>query len=89
MTSLYTDNASYHSEAVFKRLHERTDGGIVVRFLPKYTPELAPIEAQWREVKRYIANMFFDDIEQLKKSAKDGLRRGRIKIVKMYDYLVA
>ena len=86
---VYTDNASYHSEAVFKRLYEKTGGGIVVRFLPKYTPELAPIEAQWREVKRYIADMFFDDIEQLKKAVKDGFRRGRIKIVKMYDYLVA
>ena len=84
---IYTDNASYHSEAVFQRLYEKTDGGIVVRFLPKYTPELAPIESQWREVKRYIANQFFDDIGQLKREVLKALRSGRIKIVKMHDYL--
>ena len=77
---VYTDNASYHSDAVFQSLREKTDGGIVVRFLPKYTPELAPIESQWREVKRYIANLFFDDIEQLKKEVMDALKRGPSKL---------
>ncbi len=86
---IYTDNASYHSEAVFRRLYERTDGGIVARFLPKYTPELAPIESQWREVKRYIANQFFDDIEQIKREVLKALRSGGIKIIKMHDYLTA
>ena len=85
---VYTDNASYHSKKVFRRLHKRTGGGIVVRFLPGYTPELAPIESQWREIKRYIANLFFEDIEQVKAAVMEGLRRGLIKIVKMHDYLI-
>ena len=68
---------------------EGTFSTSVVRFLPKYTLELAPIESQWREVKRYIANQFFDDIGQLKREVLKALRSGRIKIIKMHDYLTA
>ena len=86
---VYTDNASYHGEALFEELARETNGGIIVRFLPPYTPELAPIETQWRVIKRFIANLFFDDIEAIKKSVLDGIRRGLIKIVKPHDYLIA
>ena len=85
---LYTDNASYHSEKMFERLYKATDGGIMVEFLPPYTPELASIELQWREIKRYLANKFFDTIEEMQDAVIDGLRRGLIKIVKVQDFMI-
>lgn len=85
---VYTDNASYHGQNMFDRLYEATDGGIIVGYLPGYTPQLAPIEIQWREIKRYIANLFFDDIDQMEDAVIDGLRRGLTKIVKVYDYMI-
>lgn len=85
---IFTDNASYHSEKMFDRLYEQTNGGIIAEFLPEYTPELASIESQWREIKRFIANLFFVDIEEMKDAVMDGLSRGLIKIVKVHDYLI-
>lgn len=85
---IFTDNASYHSKNLFKKLRKITNGGIVVKFLPTYTPQLAPIESQWREIKRHIANLFFDDIEEIKDAIMRGLKRGLIKIVKLHDYMI-
>ena len=85
---IFTDNASYHSKNLFKKLYKITNGGIVVKFLPPYTPQLAPIELQWREIKRYIANLFFDNIEEIKASIMRGLKRGLIEIVKLHDYMI-
>ena len=85
---IYTDNASYHSEKMFEELYEETNGGIMVEFLPEYTPELASIELQWREIKRYLANKFFDTIEEMQDAVIDGLRRGIIKIVKVQDFMI-
>ena len=85
---IYTDNASYHSEKMFSRLYKETNDGIMVEFLPPYTPELVSIELQWREIRCYLANKFFDTIEEMQDTIIDGLRRNLIKIVKVQDYMI-
>ena len=52
---VFLDNASYHkSKAVLEGLEE-FGGDIVLEYFPKYTPELNPVEPQWREQKRHTA----------------------------------
>ena len=48
-------------------------------------PDPAPIEYRWREVKRYAANQFFENVKQVKDAVTDGLKRGLVKTVKTHD----
>ena len=84
---MFLDNASYHKSAATKKFLAEYGKDIVLIFLPPYTPELNPVEIQWRGVKRGAANRLYKEVDEMKKSIKYMLRKGEIKTVKMFDYL--
>ena len=86
---VFMDNASYHRKGMLDDLARETDRGIVCRFFPAYAPELVPIEPQWREIKRHLANTVCFDIRDAKRTVMKGLRQGVIKTVRMQDCLTA
>jgi hypothetical protein len=46
------DNASWHTSRAFRdRLDDWATCGVVVHYLPAYSPELNPIETLWRKIK--------------------------------------
>ena len=65
-----------------------TNGNVeMIHFLP-HTPQLNPIEIQWREIKRAIADIFFGGLEKLQEAVMRMLKNGEIAIVKMFDWLL-
>ena len=48
------DNATFHRQAVLRRMAE--SAGCHVLFLPKYSPDLNPIEHEWANLKAFLRN---------------------------------
>jgi putative transposase len=48
-------------------MREKTDElGITIAYLPRYSPDLNPIESVWRNIRRVISISFVKTIEELK-----------------------
>ena len=80
------DNASCHRSEKVSRFIESTGGDIVLVFLPPYTPQLNPIEVQWRELKRLLAGQCFHSLEDLRDAIETIVDR-EMKPVKIMAYL--
>ena len=85
---LFADNVAYHKSGKVRRYLKSTKRSVVIIHFPRYTPELNPIEVQWREIKKNLGNQFFADVNQMKYCIKRLVRTGAVPIVKMYEYLM-
>ena len=84
---VFADNASYHRAEEVQQLLDDYKGEIQLKYFPPYTPELNPIEMQWRLHKKATGNMMFGDLDEAKKHLDAMLKSGDIKIAKMFKYL--
>ena len=71
---VFMDNVSYYRKGMLNYLARETNGGIVCRFFLLYALELVPVEPQWREIKRHLANTLCFDIRNAKRIVTRGLR---------------
>ena len=46
------------------------EGDVILVYLPKYTPQLNPMEIQWRVLKNMLAERCFNNAEELAKSIR-------------------
>ena len=88
MVIIVLDNASCHRSAKIRDFIESTHGSIRLFFLPPYTPQLNPIEIQWRELKKLLAGRYFESEEELINAVNTLVRTGQIKPVKLMDYFI-
>ena len=84
--ALVLDNASCHKSVKVNGFVESTGGDIVLIFLPPYTPQLSPIEIQWRKLKRLLAGQCFESLEDLKIAIETMVAK-EMKSVKLMSYL--
>ena len=69
-------HASSHGSKIVQRFIEASDGDIVVEHLPRYAPELNPIEQAWGNLKsQELANLCADTIDKVATIAEGGLDR--------------
>ena len=80
------DNASYHRSGTVTEFVESTKGKIRLIFLPPHTPQLNPIETQWRVLKRLLACRHFETLDELQNAIK-AIIRGEMKPVRLMAYL--
>ena len=85
---LFLDNANYHKSYDVRDGMADFGDDVVLEFFLPYTPELNPIEVQWRTQKRCTANRIYEDIDEMQESITRMYATGEIKPVKMHDYLV-
>ncbi len=85
---LFVDNASYHKSKKVKEFLERYNGEIVLEYLLPYTPELNPIEMQWRVIKRVLSAKVFGTLDEMEQSVRTLFARKEILPVKMFNYLM-
>ena len=65
-----------------------TDGAVeMIHFLP-HTPQLNPIEIEWREIKRAVADISFGGLDGLQEATTRMLANEEIDMVKLYDWLI-
>lgn len=85
---LLADNVAYHKSNKVKRFLKSTKRSAVIIHFPRYTPELNPIEVQWRQIKKNLGNQFFADTGEMKECFNDLIQTGQVPVVKMYEYLM-
>ena len=69
------DNALCHKSKMVGEFIRSTGGAIVPVFLPPHSPQLNPIEIQWRELKRLLSGRCFKSLEDLN-AAIEGIAAG-------------
>ena len=63
-----TDNAKSHDSKLVKDCLKLADGDMVLICLPAYTPQLNPIEIQWRIIKARLAGRYFAAEDEMEDS---------------------
>ncbi len=81
------DNAAYHKSAEVKEFVSSCGNDIILLYLPPYTPELNPVEGQWKILRKATGNRLYKNIDAMKESISFVLGSGEAKIAKMYSYL--
>ena len=81
------DNASAHTGKEMSDYIESTKGDVVLWFLPPRTPQHNPIEIQWSEIRRAVADIFFGGLDELQKRIRQLLHSGEVPIVKLFGYM--
>ena len=82
------DNASPHKSQTMNKYERDSNGGVVRIFLPKYTPQLNPIEMLWRDLKRALAGNYFDSIDDLKATITGIVNNSELAPPKLMDYML-
>ncbi len=85
---IFLDNASYHKSVGVKKTLEKYKGELMLEYLPPSTPELNPVEIQWREIKRRLSAKVFDTLDEMEQSVRNLFASGEILPVKMFRYLM-
>ena len=85
---MFLDNLSVHKAAKVSRYVESTDGDIILAYLPKYTPQLNPMEIQWKVLKNMLAQRSFRNAGELAKSIRILADTGQLRPVKQMDYTI-
>jgi len=81
------DNAAYHKSGKVARFIGSCNGDIIPVYLPPYTPELNPIEVQWKMVRKVTANRLYDTTKAMKDSIWAMMGSGELGVAKMSGYL--
>lgn len=84
---LFADNAAYHKSNKVKSYLDSVKNDVKVIHFLKYTPELNPIEIQWREIKKNLGNQFFVNTDEMKQCIRKLLKTGDVPVVKVFKYL--
>jgi transposase len=75
---LVLDNASWHRSK--KVVEYAKNLGIILYFLPPYSPELNPIEQLWKYVKFNVTYRLHADMDDLKSAVKRYVRKSEFEI---------
>ena len=86
---VFLENLSAHKAVKVARYIESTDGDVILAYLPKYTPQLNPMEIQWMVLKNMTAQRCFKNAEELAKSIRILVDTGQLLPVKRMDYMIS
>jgi transposase len=66
------DNAPYFTSKKVRKFAE--GGGIDLCYLPRYSPQMNPVEECWRQLNQQLKNRWFDDIDHLNRAIQKALQ---------------
>ena len=84
---LFADNVAYHKSNGVKKFLKKVKKDVVIKYFLPYTPELNPIEIQWRDIKKSTANQYFSNCVEMRDIIRCVLNSREVKVVKLFDYL--
>ena len=82
------DNAAAHKSRDMEDYIRGTNGSVVRWFLPPHTPQQNPIEIQWREIKRAVADTFFGGFDKLQERILKMLSSGEVARTRLFGYML-
>ena len=56
--------------------------------IPPHTPQLNPIEIEWREIRAAIADIFFGSLDKMRDAIMVWFHNREIPIVKLFEWLL-
>lgn len=66
------DNAGWHKTQIVRKRFEQHKDWISVEFIPPYSPELNPIETNWKVTRNAVTkSRYFKTIEELQEALED------------------
>ena len=83
------DNASYHKSHTIQEYLKSKGGEVILIYLPPYTPQLNPIEIQWRMIKIRLAGRYFATEEDLKDAIIRLVESGEVQPVQISSLPIA
>ena len=81
------DNAPCHKHRAVNEFVKSTCGEIKLAHLPPYTPQLNPVEIQWRLLKEMLAGRYFEPTDGLVGAIADLIDSGQMRPVRLMKYL--
>ena len=85
---MFVDNAAYHKSEKVKRFLEEMNGEIILEYFLPYTPQLNPVEVQWRVINKAVANTYHETEDEMMDQIEAMMKNGEIEAVKMFEYLM-
>lgn len=85
---IISDNAGAVTGSDMQDYISGTDGAVEIIHIPAHTPQLNPIEIQWREVRAAIADIFFGGLDKMRDAIIRMFHNKEIAIVKMFEWLL-
>ncbi len=77
------DNAPYFTS---KQVTEFADSaGIELCYLPRYSPQMNPVEECWRQLNLQLKNRLFEELDQFNRAIHEAL--GEVNSPRMFNYL--
>ena len=80
---LIMDNVQMHFSKLMRPFYQKT--GLQILRLPKYSPQLNPIETYWRNIKQWIGLNITLSVKQLQKAVETALIKDSL-IPNVSDY---
>lgn len=84
---LFLENAAHHKSKALKEFLAEMGDQIKIVYVPPYTPDLNPVEGEWKMLKKYTGNRLCQSVDEMQKSIRKMLRKKEIPVVKMSAYL--
>jgi len=85
---LFFDRAPYHTSGKVKRFLLRNERTVKYEFLPKKSPEISPIEIEWREWRKLICNRYFKDKDEMRSYLQRRIQSDDCPIIRLFDFLM-
>ena len=82
------DNAGALTGSVMREYPAGTDGAVEMIHIPSHSPQLNPIEIQWREIRAAMADIFFGGLDKMRDAIIRMFHNKEIQMVKMFDWLL-
>lgn len=85
---ILADNAGALTGKDMKEYIANTNGDVEIIHIPPHTPQLNPIEIEWREIKAAIADIFFGGLDKMRDAIIRMLHNREIPIVRLFEWLL-
>jgi transposase len=80
------DHAPYHTSYDMQKFYTRHKKSLHVEYFPSYSPELNPAEISWRETKKWLSKICWNNKDELREQLEFAFKQDFVK-VKIYEYL--
>ena len=78
-----TDNARSHKSRLIQKYLKSAGGDVILTCLPPYTPQLNPIEIQWRMIKARLACRYHSAEDEMERSIVRLVESGEVQPVRI------
>lgn len=85
---LFFDMAPWHTSDKAKRFLLRNAKTIRYELLPEKSPELSPIEIEWREWRKLIGNKYYKDKDEMREYLNKRIQSDDCNVIRLFDYLL-